>query len=229
MVTGNITCIQCGLQMPRKRKSGTCDKCLIARPCKNCGKPVNQKDPRQKMCSAKCGYDNRSLGKVVVQCFVCGKNVERYTRHFNKFNKACCSLDCQRQHSIVDNRGHAKINWVARSKLMREIWSAESSQARKGFSVAGKWWSLCQKNCATYSKDFSVDAWDKRCCSAIVSLHRRVFSQNEGDDACITKTWSLVFATVTRNLKARCYARARTGWDARCTSAASIISKRIIN
>lgn len=139
------SCKSCGCKLPsrpQEYRKGNCGKCfqakkkqaaidLLLRPCKTCGKPIDSKDKRQVVCSKRCGHDGRSQGKVLIECAVCGKQVERYTRHASKFKVACCSLGCQRQHALNENRGGKKRDWDKSSAKARKEWYRLSQKQRR--------------------------------------------------------------------------------------------------
>lgn len=169
-------CKSCGcnlLRRPQEYRKGDCGKCfqakkkqaasdLLLRPCKTCGKPIGSKDKRQVVCSKRCGHDGRSQGKVLIECAVCGKQVERYARQASKFKVACCSLECQRQHALNENHSSkTRKDWSKSQVKARKDWRIKQQRERQGkntWFVAAK--KSLKKVLGRHLPDF--DSWEYR-------------------------------------------------------------------
>lgn len=196
---------------------------LRARPCIQCGRPLNSTDRRKIACSNECGYKNRLKEKIEVPCLVCGKLVVRYKHEMEIHNGACCSPLCQRVWAGRNGNGR-NINWLSRSKRARDKYKAESTRNRKRKSVEYRWWLLAK---AQSLEQQLLDEWDTRCQSAVTSLNTRSLRFRSKAKRKCSKNWGWTLSSAVALLRSKMHARSLTGWDAKCVSVAANIKKRI--
>lgn len=199
---------------------------LLNRPCRHCGKPINTLDRRQVKCGLRCPV----FTKVKVQCVICGRQVERYPSHLIDHNGACCSNKCQQIWAGRCGRGRVLTkDWQERSRKAKLIWRrAYSFKRRRRRSIDYQWWLLAkQEHLRVVAWPKSLDAWDRKCHTAIVGFRYRELRHKERKKRCSRESWSSSFAKAIPSLKSKIAARLKTGWDARCNSACSAIGKRM--
>ena len=192
---------------------------LRARPCRDCGRPVNTLDKRQVKCGLRCPAFEAGNKLVDVACCVCKKVVKKLSSQVRQFN--CCSLKCQRVWA-----GKCGADWSSKSKEARVRFRRQSSDMRKG-SVRHNWWRRC-KDQAGLLGQAEKSQWERKCTTAAMTLKKRIIGNKPTPCVKLT-TWNLTFQTAMQLLKSRQSARSRTGWDARCTSAARGIKNRILD
>lgn len=146
-------CRECHLDNQGKNARKAFFNALRARPCVQCGKPLNSTDRRKIACSNECGYRNRHKEKIEVPCLVCGKHVVRYKHDMEKFSGACCSDACQQKWAGRRN-GH-KRHWESKSRRAKSRWKRASTLGRKR---SNPWWKAIQGKC---TKAYEVAPWIK--------------------------------------------------------------------
>ena len=123
---GGGMCISCwGLAKEEKERRR---KELLNRKCRNCGKKLNTTDKRQITCGNECGYAVRVKPRKEVSCCVCGKALIR--RADSQHKSHCCSLECQRKHALIENRGEVKKKVKLPVLYRCELCGAASKQRR---------------------------------------------------------------------------------------------------
>lgn len=125
---------------------------LLERPCRGCGKPINKLDKRSVYCCRDCG----KLGRVVVQCVVCSKDIVRTTSEVERFPTACCSRRCQ-------------LSWAARSQKMYTRKAARlpvlvrcdcgELDSQRPCSNCSRWQSLLQTKANQALRRFPQRTW----------------------------------------------------------------------
>ena len=196
---------------------------LLARPCKVCGEHIGTKDTRQIVCSKECGYIGRRKEKIIVECGVCGKPVERYRDALLIRSVFACGDDCQRVLAGRAGNDHEKA-----ARKAKDSWKKTKGDSRKVSSVRYRWWKKCSEtSSATYCTAPVKDLWDTKCTTAVMGMNARL--GGKARKVKCKKNWSSATLQAMSVLKARTNARLKTGWDARCVSAASTIAKRMID
>jgi len=119
--------------LERTEKKQLLVSAVASRPCKVCGKAIGTGNKRQVVCSKECGHKGRIQEKVELSCCNCGKKVERYKSRLKFRSVFACSLECQRQYALEDNRGkpHGEIDWLKKSAETRQRWKASQSRKRR--------------------------------------------------------------------------------------------------
>lgn len=228
MVDRDDKCLLCGNPVGRKKKNQYCKPCLLARPCKQCGKPLNSIDTRKITCSNECGYRNRLKEKIDVPCLICGKIVTRYKHAMEKFSGACCSIECQRQWSMLERKSKGrKPNWHTRSQNAKRLYKSKSRLIRRGQSKGLLWWRKCKQAASDIESVFIRTDWDVKFNSAAVCLRTRSLRHKRRFKKKCKANWNLTFLSAMDLLRSKTAARLRTGWDAKFNSVASNIRKRM--
>ena len=81
---------------------------LRKRKCPKCSEEINSIDARKVFCSKRCSDASKKHEMICVKCTVCGITLERCKRKIESRKQFCCSLECQRQLALVENRGRIK-------------------------------------------------------------------------------------------------------------------------
>ena len=180
-------------------------KSLRNRPCKACGRPINSLDKRQVKCGLRCpGF------RTVVTCCVCGKDVERYSKAARENN--CCSLECQREHALENNRGKAKPDWHKRSLRAKEKYRNERRKLRASNSVSRRFFVIANRG--IQEKQEKSD-WERKCATAYSMMNRRLAL------SYIRNIKQTTFGEVASRFDVTCgrYSRLNT-WEKKCYSTA---------
>ena len=214
-------CRDCwGLRQEEKRRKA---RDLLHRTCKVCEKQMGSSDRRQVVCSTACRNIAISKPKVLVNCCVCGKEVERYESQAVKRDNFCCSLGCQRKHSLVDNRGAQKRNWHKHSIEAKKKWKKQQGDRR---AQANEWWQACVKNTRTSFVSLLPD-WQAKCNTASATLNQRAVVRREQEWKLSCLSWN---ATIKRqhNIAKMRMARIKLpNWERKCCSVARNIKHRL--
>lgn len=203
---------------------------VLNRPCKGCGIPIGTADKRQLFCSRECGYENRRLDKIKIDCCVCGKRVDRYAKHVDKHKVACCSSRCQLAYATqagVKKRGVA-------SRRAKERWNREETLRRQKSSQGYAWWKIAKRKHKLLNRvPVVVDDWFVKCTTAAMTLSDRVaFSPSQstaGGAICDKQNWNSVIQTALNQATAKYMIHTQTQWQRKCTSTARSIKLRSIN
>ena len=228
-----------GLKQFPSNAKGKCKKCwralqdakrkasiqLSTRPCKICGRPLKTSDKRKVVCSVECGYESMRKPKVCVDCCICGKQIKRYQSQVAKRDNFCCSLECQRKHSLVENRGAPEKDWRKHSTEARKKWKKQQSGRR---AQANKWWQACVKNNSKFFVS-SLLGWQSKCMTASATLNQRAVVRREQEWKLSCLSWN---ATIKRHRNIAKMRMARIelpNWERKCCSVARNIKHRLSN
>jgi len=193
---------------------------LLARPCNTCGQPINNLDKRQVRCQLNCPGM-----KVEALCCVCGKAKEVYKSQQRENH--CCSLECQRQHALVDNHSCKNTERTEKQlKDIREAYRMQSRLRRKSIpSVSLLWWRKCKKPIESLSKD---DVWLLKCRTASQTIKERASFREEEQWKLTCLTWTEAINNQIRIVKAKASIMKSCDWTKKCTSVARNIKHRLI-
>lgn len=102
----------------------------MTRQCLRCGDTFFAKRLKQKYCGGVCSRLGQSQ-VIEDQCCVCAKAVKRHASALKKRDRFCCSLNCQRQLALVENKGCPPCDWISRSREAKKRWKISQSKLRK--------------------------------------------------------------------------------------------------
>ena len=200
----------------------------LKRCCATCGKCMNSIIGRAKYCSQRCGFDAKKTAKktaekhklVEVNCAVCQVPLERRESDLSIRSQFACSPRCQRVIAGWAGRDRVKASLKA-----KERWRKNNTKKRKVGSMGYAWWRLFNANVnRLFSKLNVLDSWDVKCTTAAQTVKNRESTQRKRREC--KKSWNLTVSRAMDLLHSKTNARLKTGWDARCASAASSIAKR---
>jgi len=172
---GGKCCRQCRKANAKQRREAKAlrKQLLSQRLCRKCGKPIGNLDPRQVYCSRGCV----KLERVSVTCLVCGKTIERTTEALKRHPNACCSLECQRQHALVENHSQKDgPDWHRRSLEARKRWREQKRRQRR---IAG-WYGAVSRKLSDIAPN-KVDGWMAAVRSRLSSHAGRVSKRPKDD------------------------------------------------
>jgi len=235
-------CIKCGevgfgVKFVPPSSKGRCCKCwgddkernklkaaaMLLRPCKVCGKAIGKNDKRQVVCSKECGHKGRTQEKVELSCCNCGKKVERYKSRLEFRSVFACSLECQRQYALEDNRGKRQSDWLKRSAEAKQKWKRARSRERR---KRNKWIAASRKGFKSLKERSAEDEWGRRCNAAISALSTRIFfKQSKRIFQCSTN-WDLTISIQLPALQAKLARSEMTEWENKFCSVARNIKNR---
>ena len=131
-------CTSCKKAQQQKQREAKAERrvALLSRKCKVCLQQMNSLDHRQVVCGMQCRDKNRRIEKIQIKCYVCEKMLFRYPRELKIRKTFCCSLECQRQHSLNNNRGKPKKN--ALNIKLPIVWVCDCGEVNCGRTCANK-------------------------------------------------------------------------------------------
>lgn len=200
---------------------------MLNRPCKSCGIAINTTDKNKSFCCHKCAMDFVKNKRVKRKCVTCGKEVARAPSLAKNYKEFACSLECQRQFSLIKNRGKPKRNDVRRSLLAKAKWKKHHSQSRRENSVYAKWIDKAARFIS--NQNCKKDRWKARCFSAASSLEKRSLN-HPGDPfklSCIS--WELATKSQMQSIGLEEKDAKKSKWSNKCSSVARNIKMRLTN
>lgn len=195
----------------------------LARCCKVCGVCMNSLDARKVTCSVECGFEGRRQEKVVVNCVVCEKSVQRYKHRVELQGASCCSKACQKQWALSTN--HSGKNCV--SNAAKRKWRQSYAAARRTSSVGHKWWRKCVIAMRNLNWSQVASEWETRCRTASQCLRRRTVITVKSKEKKCSDNWDSTVKTQFSNLKTRKYFSNAEQWAKRCNFAVTSINRRL--
>lgn len=194
--------------------------------CKGCGVVIYGGLKSKKYCSLECRWPNGKPTIHNVECCVCSKSLVRKSHQLAIRDKFCCSLECQRQFSFVENHS-AKLR-KGFGKAARQAWKIARRKERKSESIEYRWWKKCGTKSGKKNKDICDFDWEKRCKSAaIMSFRIRNAGQKLGGK--ISDNWESCFIKSISKLKVRRWQELQKKlnlWEQKCASVAQSSQKR---
>jgi len=195
--------------------------------CKSCGKTIKgsyKRNPKAKLyCDANCRRAKIDENKIAVHCCVCGKEVIRRKADLKTRSKFACSLDCQRNYSMVVNHSsRANKDWVKASLKAKAKWKVRRSKERRLVSSDYKFWQKSKAWVYNQKNAKANSVWLPRCQSARSCLIQRSFEPVIGSRK--SKKHSLVDKV---NLFLSISAMdSRKGWERKCESVKKNLRRR---
>lgn len=195
--------------------------------CHNCGKPCYNRGYKVVHCSNTCKLQTDKKKSVLVTepCVVCGTLVTKKRYLANPVKSTCCSNACQKQWSIVANRGPgqtANIDWVARSKKAKAKYYKKASRERFAKSEYKKWLRIASK----YLVNNEQTPWERRCTSASNLLSHRMNPSSRRKAFSENTDWQKSTREAIKKINAKSKRSMKCKWTKKATAISGTLRRR---
>jgi hypothetical protein len=173
-------CNQCGLRLKYNAK---CDCTKLPKKyktisCRGCGCDI-RKILNKPFCSSECRSKSLKSRFIETECCNCGKSITKRT--YRDTDKFCCSMKCQNEWALVENRGQCvrEIDWLKRSSKAKKLFYRKSSQDRLLKRIkSDEFWVIRKCILGVNDCKSNENHWVERKCNSTSSmLSKRIFEE----------------------------------------------------